>query len=425
MAPIIILDKSSLQALSKKELVLLNKLYFVNIPPVLTIEILADLKKENKDGALNEEQVKILANKLIQKDNAVNVHYLNPLFSSLMGIDYLNERRPLVGGGRKVKTPDGKTGVQIVNPKELMAIKEWQKGNFSEAENILAEHWRNLIRNINLEEIKRQWENVKRIFPTCTNLQTVSKISEYWLNIEGMQTDLLTNIITEMQIEQEFATQIFYRWEGHNNKSFNEFAPYAYYCTKVELCFNLGLVYDLVTTRATNRIDSEYYYYLPFCNIFSSRDNFHKDFTSIVLSDDQTFVDGDDLKADLKSIIDKLEEEEFEIEIDWDSKFSIEPPDDSDSITYQMWKKYLPNWRPGWFYKKKTDPQIDEELSKEIKEKIKSFEPQDEDPFQKFKDKDIDFISFEYQITKNDQCPCGSGKKFGECCYQEGMESDA
>ncbi len=50
MGPIIILDKSSLQALSKKELVLLNKLYFVNIPPVLTIEILADLKKKTKMG---------------------------------------------------------------------------------------------------------------------------------------------------------------------------------------------------------------------------------------------------------------------------------------------------------------------------------------------------------------------------------------
>jgi len=257
-----------LQALSKKELVLLNKLYFVNIPPVLTIEILADLKKENKDGDLNEEQVKILANKLIQKDNAVNVHYLNPLFSSLMGIDYLNERRPLVGGGRKVKTPDGKTGVQIVNPKELMAIKEWQKGNFSEAENILAEHWRNLIKNINLGEIKKQWEPIKRIFPVCSNLQTVSQISENWLNIKKMQTDLLTNIINEMKIEQEYATQIFYRWEVDNNKSLKEFAPYAFFCSKVELCFNLGIVYDLVTTRATNRIDSEYYYYLPFCNIF-------------------------------------------------------------------------------------------------------------------------------------------------------------
>ena len=398
----------------------------------LTAEI-EHIKREVKNKALDtanrtlaklKEMSPELANKLIQKDNAVNVHYLEPLFSSLMGTDYLNERRTLVGGGRKVKTPDGKTGVQIVNPKELMAIKEWQKGNYSDAENILAEQWRNFIKSINLEELKKQWKNIKKIFPVCSDLHTVSRISENWLSIKEMQTKLLINIINEMQIEQEYSTQIFHRWEGYNNKSLKEFAPYAFFCSKVELCFNLGLVYELVRPRATNRIDSEYYYYLPFCNIFSSRDNFHKDFTSIVISDDQTFVDGDVLKADLKSIIDKLEENDSEIEIDWDSQFYLEPPDDPECFTYQMWRKYLPSWSPGWFYKKKTGPQKNEEISIELKEKIRSYELEEVYPFEQMKDKDVDFISIEYQITKNDQCPCGSGKKFGECHYRDGMESE-
>ncbi|MBA4320368.1 MAG: hypothetical protein C0412_18375, partial [Flavobacterium sp.] len=324
----------------------------------------------------------------------------------------------------KVKTPDGKTGVQIVNPKELMAIKEWQEGNFSDAENLLAEQWRNFIKSINLEELKRQWANIKKIVPVCSDLQTILRISENWLSIKEMQTELLTNIINEMQIAQEYATQIFYRWEGNTNKSLKEFAPYAFFCSKVELCFNLGLVYELVTTRATNRIDSEYYYYLPFCNIFSSRDNFHKEFTSIVLSDNQTFIDGDILKADLKYIIDKLEEKDSEINFDWDSKFSLEPPNDEKCFTYQMWKKYLPKWNPGWFYKKPSSFQNDKELVNDLKEKVNSFEQRDVDPFEHMKERDIDFISFEYQITKNDQCPCGSGKKFGECCFTEDMKPD-
>ena len=45
MGPIIILDKSALQSLSYDEIYTLNRHYFLNITPVLIIEILADLKK--------------------------------------------------------------------------------------------------------------------------------------------------------------------------------------------------------------------------------------------------------------------------------------------------------------------------------------------------------------------------------------------
>ena len=93
MGPTIILDKSSLQALSKKELIILNKLYYVNVPPILPIEILADLKKVKDPEAIDEKAVVEISNKLIQKDNAFNVHYYNMIISSLLGKNYINERR--------------------------------------------------------------------------------------------------------------------------------------------------------------------------------------------------------------------------------------------------------------------------------------------------------------------------------------------
>ena len=88
-----------------------------------------------------------------------------------------------------------------------------------------------------------------------------------------------------------------------------------------------------------------------------------------------------------------------------------------------MWKKYLPSWNPGWFYRKTDMPQKDKKRVTEIKDRISSVEEINTDPGEVFRDEDIDFISFEYHITIEDQCPCGSGKKFGECCYRPDMKT--
>jgi hypothetical protein len=423
MGPTIILDKSSLQALSKKELVLLNKLYFVNIPPVLIIEILADLKKGKQQDSLNEENVVEIANKLIQRDNAHNVHYSSLIVSSLMGVDYLDSRRPLVAGGKKVKDKSGKIGVVMSELPEQEAVRNWQKGNFNEAEKKLASEWRTYSDEIDLEAAKKSFANVKAMVPECKDFVTLLQISENLINNPISQMQILTGIIEALKIEQSLAAQILYRWESGNYKLIKNTAPYFYFTLKIDTAFRLGLVYNLITTRSTNRIDSEYLYYLPFCNIFSSRDKFHKKFTPIFLGEDQTFIDGDGLKNDLKYILELLEKEDKELNLDWSSNFSLEPPNDEKSLTYRMWKKYLPSWSPGWFYRKTEYPRKDIKFTSEIKDRLSSIQELEIDPREKLEDENIDFITIEHKITLDDQCPCGSGKKFKDCCYRPGMEN--
>lgn len=424
MGPTLILDKSSLQAFSKKELILLNKLYLVNIPPVLTIEILADLKKTDDPKVLNEKEVVEIANKLIQKDNAISAHYINMVISSLLGVDYIDSRRPHIGGAKKVKDKRGRVGFHIIETPEQAAIRNWQKGEFTEAEKGLAAQWRAYSKDINLEELRKHWSPIKIIFPECKDFKTLLNISEFWLSNASMQSQLLFLTLEDLKLEQNYSSSIFHRWESGQFKLLKDFAPYYNFVTKIDTAFRLGLVYDLITTRPTNRIDCEYLYYLPYCNIFSSRDNFHKSFAPLFLAEDQTFIDGDVLKADLKSIIELLEKENDEINIDWNVKFSIEPPNDESSFTYKMWKKYSPSWSPEWFYRKSEYPVKDEKLSQELNERINTLEEIEFDPLEKFNDNEVDFISIERHIRLEDQCLCGSGKIFKDCCYKEGMISD-
>ena len=54
--------------------------------------------------------------------------------------------------------------------------------------------------------------------------------------------------------------------------------------------------------EANNRIDQQYLYYLSFCDVFVSHDVFHRTLAPLLLRDNQTFVPGEALKADLNKI---------------------------------------------------------------------------------------------------------------------------
>ena len=81
-----------------------------------------------------------------------------------------------------------------------------------------------------------------------------------------------------------------------------DFAPYAYYCLKVDNLFMFGLTSGFIPTRPTNRVDCEYLHYLPFCDAFTSNDKLHKNLVPFLLRSDQKFIIGEALKQDMSKI---------------------------------------------------------------------------------------------------------------------------
>ena len=127
MGPIIILDKSALQSLSYDEIFFLNKYYYINITPVLLIEILGDLKKPSKKNSLSRNEVVVLSNKILPSNSAINVHYKYLILNSLMGYPVEMGRRPHVGGGVPVKAKSGEKGfIFDVSPEEK-ALNNWNE----------------------------------------------------------------------------------------------------------------------------------------------------------------------------------------------------------------------------------------------------------------------------------------------------------
>src|SRR5438046_2679065 len=107
MGPILNCDKSTLQGLGRQELNMLRRYFFLNIPPILLVEIMADLKK-SPDPAKSKEEVRNLAEKLVPACCAVNVEARQLIRGELRGYKVAMDGRPCLAGGNPVRSADGK-----------------------------------------------------------------------------------------------------------------------------------------------------------------------------------------------------------------------------------------------------------------------------------------------------------------------------
>lgn len=131
----IIIDKSTFQSLNFEELYRLCCYYKHIITPVLTMEILGDLKKEVQEGKPpSSERVKDFANKLFPMETIVNSHYKDILKSELLGTPVSLDGRPHVDIKKAVASESGMKGFIIKESEEEKSIYKWREGNFTEAD---------------------------------------------------------------------------------------------------------------------------------------------------------------------------------------------------------------------------------------------------------------------------------------------------
>ena len=408
----VILDKSTFQSLSRDELVRLCYYYKHNIPPVLTMEILGDLKKEAADGkAPSEERVKDFAKKLFPSDTIVNVHYTFLIEDALVGGDPPSlDGRPNINVKPPVVSSSGQKGFIVDESEEEKAIYNWREGNFSLADKVLSELWRTTTTN---ESVLKNLKNrLSGSFPTkIKDFEELNRLVDEHISSPGNQQNLLIYLMeTYLSHKSDIAVQVWQRWIREGMPPLKKFAPYAFHCLKVDFLFWYGLTSELVGTRPTNRVDLEYLYYLPFCNVFSSNDKVHKNLTPLLLQPYQQFIVGTDLKQDLKAIVDHLntlDQEEIK-------KLKNKPPVIQTSFTFKLWQKYF-NYPDS----NELDESASERALERFKEKMKEFEQVLENGTTLESLDKPDFIIRQSRMSEHDPCFCGSGKKVIDCCIPE------
>ncbi len=400
MGPILIIDKSALQALSFQELLILHENFFLNIVPVLMSEILGDIKKPMK-GSLSKEKVAELAGKVFPFNSSINRHYQDLLRVSLLGGDVPLDRCTILAGGDQVRTTQGERGIIFEESPEEKALHRWKEGNFTVAEELLGERWRESTRQLDLNGLKQAFQSLTQNSLNIRDFMKLDEVITKTLDLADNQRDMLKLALGDFHLPIADAQRTFLRWETSGFPPLRVFAPYAYHCLRVNLFFTVGISHDLIGTRPTNRVDMEYLYYLPFCMVFCSDDKFHRNVAPFFIGANQRFIRGTELKADLTKRVQGQRD-------------ACNTTDHAQSLTEKLWEEFMAG--PSDNY-----PNFAATMNKEQKGKLAAF------ILSKLKNatlsqdgstwntQEADFVIKKGKITMGDTCPCGSRKTYGEC----------
>lgn len=407
----IVIDKSTFQSLSYDELYRLSCYYKHIITPVLTMEILGDLRKEAQEGkSPPEDRVRDFAKKLFPMETVVNLHYKVLIKGDLLGNPISFDGRPHVGIKKAVASESGMRGYLVEETEEEKSIYKWKDGNFTEADHELSALWRMATTQEDLlKRLKKSLNQDAAI--KFVDFQNLNKFVTECITSPATQELLLISICQNYDIDALTCVQIFGRWNQEGKPLIKDFAPFAFHCLKVDTLFLFGLTSELIGTRPTNRVDLEYLYYLPFGNVFTSNDKVHKNLVPLLLRDYQKFIVGPELKEDLKNIVAFLNT----LGIEERRKFKNVPPIIDSSITFQLWKEFF-----NYPAKSSWNRDISEREKEMIKKKMQEFERAlDGESINLESGEHADFIIKKSWLSKTDPCFCGSGKKLVDCCFSE------
>jgi len=397
MGPTTIFDKSALEALNPDEAVWFDNFYTTNIVPIFFAETLADLEKEVAAGRTQEEIVGSIAYRTPILHSSPNANHCEMCISNLLGQDVPMDGRPVRAGGRMVKV-DGKTGLVFGQAPEMEAMQRWQEGKFIEVERNFAKGWRDSLRTLDLDAEGRIFKKAWRDSTQAKTLEGAKSIADQMVASSGREHEVLKVALELFQIPKDLWPQIGERWHRLGKPALPIFAPYAAYILLVDFFFYLAVSARLISSeRSSNRIDIAYLYYLPFCNVFVSSDKLHRRTVPLFVCENQLFVWGEDLKADLRMLDSHYASLPSEVRKLGVMRFASRPPLEGGFLTSKLWDQFmLPAWREGSDEEKmKPPPQINgltEQISKFSKAKSSEHSPDG------INMKDVDSITVERLI---------------------------
>jgi hypothetical protein len=279
----------------------------------------------------------------------------------------MSHGRPIISGGRSVELGD-RTGVIFQQSPEEEAFHRWQRKEFLHLERALARRWRNALSKVDLEENYRFFQ---RFFP-LGKPKTFADVKRFVdFHIGGPDQEVLLRFgLSLLGVHQDSQEMVLTRWRDSRRATIREFAPYFTHVFSIELFFNLAIAADLIGRgRRSHKIDLAYLYYLPFCMVFTSNDKLHADITPFFLRENQQFVSGAELKADLGKLDAYYSALPEEVREGGVISFAFYPPLDNSFLVTRLWDKCMsPHWREDAATPKRPrDTEADKELLEEVR----------------------------------------------------------
>jgi hypothetical protein len=217
--PILIFDKSMLQALSPDEAVWLGQFFRVNMTPLFYVETLADLEKVADGSRTPEQIVGRLAEKTSIMGADANVHHSQLCAADLVGHRVEMRNFVVMGGGRSVQK-DGHEGVIFDQSKESKALDRWRRGQFQEVERDYARAWRAALANLDLEATADRFRPLVHGESRPKNLADIKRFADGVIRDPALSERVLGAALQTLGVPYELWPRMYERWQGRGSQRF-------------------------------------------------------------------------------------------------------------------------------------------------------------------------------------------------------------
>jgi hypothetical protein len=374
---------------------------------VFFVECLADLEKNIvKSKSTPEQLVGSLATRTPDTQATANVFHLDILKGELMGSFDLRTiaHRPVRKSGEYVQLGDSQGMVYRAGPEEE-ALRRWIDREFMDVERSVARKWRENIFAIDLNAMADgvlsklgPWRKPTSLPDARTLTNTI---------IDNLDPEFILRFGLELLRVPEATEWVVADWIAKRRKPLRERYPYFVFMLSINIWFCLVLRTMLLrNVKPSHQIDLAYLYYLPFCSVFTSKDNFHVQVVPLFLTPAQEFVNGIELKEDLKRLHELYSQLPAEERKRGLCKFAPHPPEDGSFLTTRLWNKYLPYWKAQEGESVKLDP----ELEKALVEMVTAMRDSKPAPDGRPSSDELDYVS----ITRDVAVFKGSYQRFPE-----------
>jgi hypothetical protein len=301
MGPTLLLDKSAFQALTSHEMHRITKYFQWNRVEILLYEIISNFFKKTKTASRRNE-ASILADKVSVIDSVQNVNYIHLSLANLCGKNVGMDGRPIVAATTTGTLEDGHVAALLDDTPFCKMIYRWQRDEFNKQDEDLANLWKGIKDNSKADGCLQFLQANRIIIPTSTSIDELRINIDELLRNTKMQHVFLDMFLSYQDVDRTTKYIIRNRLK-QSPYSLPKLAPYTFYCLKAFVLFLGAYKFDLLLEKKTDdQIDLEYFFYLPFCHVFSSNDKFHTMLSPPLMRKDQLFLSGQDLKKGIQQI---------------------------------------------------------------------------------------------------------------------------
>ena len=325
---------------------MLDQLFCCIITPLFFVETMAGLSKEPRRPQMPERVVSQLAERTPVVHSYVNTYHRQLILDEMLGSAFAMDRRPVVPGGIPVQAGDGTDGVVFQKSPEAQAFERWQRGRFSDVERITARLWRTQLASIDLHAIAKSYRDLMNKDALPRSHESAHALAREIVDAPGRNYQALVIAHNQLELPTAVLPAVISSWRKSGSKPLRAYAPYASHCLEVDLYFAFAMSNGLISSeRPSNRVDMDYLYYLPFCNIFVSGDKLHRRSVPLFLGQDQLFVWAADLKADLARLLNHFDQLPAAEKARGLFSLVTQPPAGDEGVCATLWDRVRPGWR--------------------------------------------------------------------------------